>query len=138
MSIERFVAFILTPLLSAAAGWLSGAVAKYGLHLDPTGIVTLTTTGAVGTVTAIVKWLNGRQSPELLSLEAAARKAETTVTGADPALASEMKAFIQAEIGKLSAKIESEDPQVDTSHLEVSTVTPVLAGDQGKLGGGGQ
>lgn len=135
MSIERFVAFILTPLLSAAAAWLSGAVAKYGLHLDPTGIVALTTTGAVGAVTAIVKWLHGRQSPFLLEMEALAQKTEATVVKADPALAGELKAFLQTEIGKLASKIDNEDPQVDTSHLEVSTVTPVLAGDQAKLGG---
>lgn len=69
MSIERFVAFILTPVLTAASAWLTGAVAKYGIHLDQTGITSTATAGAVGAAAAAIHWLHGRQNPLLLGLE---------------------------------------------------------------------
>lgn len=97
MSIERLVAFILGPIIAAASAWLAGAAAKYGLHLSAGEVTAVATAGAVSAGTGVVTWLKGRQSPELLKIEADAKAA----LGKLPeGLRAELEEFIQAEVAK--------------------------------------
>ncbi len=97
MSIERFVAFFLGPIIAAASAWLAGAGAKYGLHLSAGEVTAVATAGAVSAGTGIVTWLKGRQNPELLKIEADAK----AVLGKLPeGLRAELEAFIEAEVAK--------------------------------------
>lgn len=106
MSIERLVAFVLNPVLTAAAAWLCGAIGKYGLHLDPTEVVALASTGGAAAFGGVYKWLHGRQIPALLTVEKDAKTAVAAVSAIDPKLLATIKAFTEAEAAKLATKIE--------------------------------
>lgn len=97
MSIERVVAFVLGPIIAAASAWLAGAVGKYGLHLNPTEVDVLATAGAVSAGGFVVKWLHGRQNPEILKLE---QEAKTIAGKLSPGLRAELEAFIHGEVVK--------------------------------------
>lgn len=101
MSVERIVAF-LTPAFAVAAGWLSTAVAKYGLHLDPTALAVAFGTGATAATGAAIKWLHGRQLqlPYLMQAEKDAKAVVAVATKADPLLLAEVKNFVVAEVDK--------------------------------------
>lgn len=134
MSIERVVAF-LTPVFAIGAGWLSGAVAKYGLHIDPTGIVALEATGVATAAAAALKWLHGRAAwtKAVAELKPVVVSTTKAVAVADPNLASELKTFVQGELAKLKADLTSEDPApIDTTGVTVQTTPPVV-GDQASL-----
>lgn len=107
MSIERFVAFFLGPIIAAGAAWLAGAAAKYGLHLDKAEVAALATAGAVSAAGFVVKWLHGRQNPEILKIEA---EAKTVFGKLTPALRSELEAWVQEEVKKGQAKIVKTSP----------------------------
>jgi hypothetical protein len=49
---------LLTPIAAAGAAWLCGAVAKYGIHLDPSGVNTLAAAGAAGAVGIAAKLIH--------------------------------------------------------------------------------
>lgn len=97
MSIERFVAFGLGPILAAGSAWLAGAVGKYGLNLNPTEVDVLATAGAVSGAGFVVKWLHGRQNPEILKLE---QEAKTIAGKLSPSLRAELEAFVRGEVVK--------------------------------------
>lgn len=59
LSIERAVA-LATPVFAVVSAWLAGAAAKYGIHLDKTGVTVAFGVGATAAVTAAWKWLDGR------------------------------------------------------------------------------
>ena len=97
MSIERLIAFLLGPIVAAAAAWLAGAAAKYGLHLDQTEVAALATAGAISAGAGIWKWLQGRQNPEILKLE---QEAKTIAGQLSPGLRAELEAFVRQEVVK--------------------------------------
>lgn len=69
MSIERFVAFILGPLIVTGTTWLTGAAAKYGIHLNQAGVRDVAVGGLVASAAHVAVWLRGRQNPLLLGIE---------------------------------------------------------------------
>ena len=104
ISIERIVAFVLGPIILAGSAWLAGAAGKYGLHLDKTGIAALATSGAVGAVGLVWKWLHGRQK-QLGPVFSEVKSLEGTVAKYDPGLLSELKTFVGSEIAKVASLI---------------------------------
>lgn len=48
----------LTPLITAGAAWLAAAAAKYGVHLDPTGVSSVATAGATAGAAAMLKLIH--------------------------------------------------------------------------------
>jgi hypothetical protein len=102
MTIERFVAFFLGPIIAAAAAWLTGAAAKYGLHLNPAEVTALATAGALTAAGSVVTWLKGRQNPEILKLEA---EAKSELAKLPPGLRGELEAWIKAEVAKGQADV---------------------------------
>lgn len=62
VTIERVVAFILGPIVTALAGRLSVWLAETaGVHLGAPEIVAAFGAGALGAASLVYKWLNGRQ-----------------------------------------------------------------------------
>lgn len=53
---------IITPLITAGAAWLCAAVAKWGVHLDPTGVASVATAGASGAVAVALKLIHDVES----------------------------------------------------------------------------
>ena len=58
----KLVLGLLAPLIVAASAWISAAVAKYGVHLDPTGIVSLATAGATAGIAVVLKLIHDVES----------------------------------------------------------------------------
>lgn len=61
-SIERFVAFVLGPAVTAGAGWLSLFLAKkWGVNISGPEITGIFATGGLSAAGLAYKWLHGRQ-----------------------------------------------------------------------------
>jgi hypothetical protein len=61
-SIERFVAFIVGPVVAAGAGWLSTFLAtEAGISVNSESIVAIFGAGALSAGGLVWKWLHGRQ-----------------------------------------------------------------------------
>ena len=123
MSIERAVAFVLGPIITAGSAWVCGAVSKYGLHLDPTEVAATATAGAVAAGGGVVTWLKGRQNPELLRLE---QEAQAIAGKLSPALRAELEAFVRQEVVHGQEAIV----KVITDHTSPSTQAASTDGGQ--------
>jgi hypothetical protein len=69
-TIERVVV-LATPLFAAAAAWLSGLVASnipWAPPISPTGLAGVMIAMVLGVCAAVIKWLHGRQIPEVAKL----------------------------------------------------------------------
>lgn len=65
VSIERVVAFVLGPLITAASGALSGwLVANLGVQVSATQVMGAFATGGTAAAALLWKWLHGRQACE--------------------------------------------------------------------------
>lgn len=80
ISIERVVAFVLTPVVVALSGTLSAAAVKWGFNVSPKVIEGAFATGGLMAGAAAWKWLHGRQLYERGKVELA--KVEAEVPGA--------------------------------------------------------
>lgn len=54
----KLILAIFTPLVAAGAGWLTAASAKYGVHLDPSGVNALAVAGVTAGAAAMVKLIH--------------------------------------------------------------------------------
>lgn len=85
----KLILAILGPPIAAGSAWLVGAVGKYGIHLDKSGINALMVAGATGAIALVVKLIhdvekkNPAVTQDLATVERAA--AET-----DPQLGAEL------------------------------------------------
>ena len=79
-SIERFVAFVLGPAVTAGAGWLSTFLAKkWGIHIDGPELAGIFATGALSASGLAYKWLHGRQVEMHATAAVAAAEAKLSV-----------------------------------------------------------
>jgi hypothetical protein len=84
LSVERVVV-LLTPLFAALAAWVVAVVANNvpgSPKLDSTDLTALMISGVLGAVSLVLKWLHGRQKPQLLST---GRPLPTSVASTGPA-----------------------------------------------------
>lgn len=82
---------ILTPILAAGSAWLCAAVAKYGIHLDPSGVNAALVTGAAAAAGVGVKLIHDVETRNP-AVAGAVTELETAVKAADPSLAAELSA----------------------------------------------
>ena len=63
MTIERFVAFIVTPFITIGAGWLAATIGNLvpGVNLNPSDLAALGVTASLAAAAAAIKWLHGSQ-----------------------------------------------------------------------------
>src|ERR1700735_5621475 len=107
-SIER-VTVLATPFYAAGAAWITGLVATNvpgAPPVDPAAVQGLEATAVLGTVGAIVKWLHGRQSPELLRLEPGAEADAARVVKVAARVATGQKGIVEQveALGESEAK----------------------------------
>lgn len=106
MSASRWVAFVVTPLLTLAAGAAASLGAKYGLHVDPTQVTTYGVAAATAVAGLGVKWLHGSSLYERAVLEA-----QHGLAIADkyaPSVAEDVKKAAETEAPKVIEKLEEE------------------------------
>lgn len=111
--------------LSVGVGWLCGAVAKYGIHLDPSGVNALATTGVVAGAGVVVKLIHDVEAKAGVTPEQIAKIEQAALRGAvraDPSLAAgwppdpptggAMSAATAAAVGAAAARIPARRPPV--------------------------
>lgn len=58
MNNKKLILGLLTPLIAALAAWLTAAVAKYGVHLDQSGVNAALVTGASAGIAVMLKLIH--------------------------------------------------------------------------------
>lgn len=111
-SIERVVTLV-SPIFVAAAGWATSAVAKYGIHLDKTGVTAALVTGATAGLGAVVTWLHGRIKHTNLQAQLAhdAALASPVLRQVDPGLAAQVEQIFSDAVKKVANDILPTDAQ---------------------------
>jgi hypothetical protein len=137
-SIER-VTVLLTPFYAAGAAWLTGLIATAvpgAPPVDPAAVQGLEATAVLGTVAIIHKWLNGRQSPELLKLEQDAKadaakvvKVADEIAPGHKDLVTQLEGVGEAELKRAYDVIKAKLPAVPEPLAEIPVAAPAPAGD---------
>jgi hypothetical protein len=97
----------LTPIIAAGAAWLCAAAAKYGVHLDQSGVNALAVAGATAGTAAMVKLIHDLEKRKQVQVALAAVKpAEATVVAVDPAAATQVEDAVNAGLAALEAKFQ--------------------------------
>ena len=93
----KLILGLATVPLAAGSAWLCGSAAKYGLHLDPSGVNAIAAAGLAGGVAVGVKLVHDVESelekrdPKLAAAVGADLKvAEQAATATDPSLSAEL------------------------------------------------
>lgn len=115
MNPTKLILGLLTPLIAAGSAWLAGAAAKYGLHLDASGVNALGVAGATAGAAALVKLIHDVEAkPQVRSAVgdvvgfAAAEDPKAKETLED--VAAQIYAAAEARFQELAAKIPAPAP----------------------------
>jgi hypothetical protein len=128
---------IATPIVAAGSAWLAAAAAKYGIHLDASGINALGIAGATAGAAAMVKLIHDvEKDPKVAkvvhSIEAGAVPVVSAVEKADPgannlvddAIAQAQRA-VQAQFNELVAQLPQPSPAPAPAAPAPAPVPPV-------------
>jgi hypothetical protein len=105
---QKVVLTLLTPVIAAGAAWLCAAAAKYGVHLDQSGVNALAVAGATAGVAAMVKLIHDLEKRKQMQVAlAAAQPIGAAVVAADPAAKQQIEDAVNAGLAALEAKFQS-------------------------------
>lgn len=103
---NKLVLGLLGPFVTAGSGWLAGAVGKYGMHLDKSGINALGVAGATAGASFVLKLIHDlvsgveRKDPKLA--------AEVKVIGADARTAVGAAEVVDPQLRQVAGQVEDE------------------------------
>jgi hypothetical protein len=113
----KLILGVLTPFVAAGSAWLTAAVGRYGVHLDPSGINALGVAGATVGAAAMLKLIHDLERNPTVerifhSVEGAVIPVATAVQAADPKAGAtvddavaQAKREVQAQFNELVAKL---------------------------------
>lgn len=111
---------LLTPLIAAASAWLVAAAAKYGVHLDPSGVNALGVAGATAGAAAMVKLIHDVEShPTVAGVAAGAKAGAGAVEALDPGA----RAFLQDAADQAAKALQAQFNELAAA-LPASPATP--------------
>ncbi len=127
----KWILGLLAPLIAAAAAWLTAAVAKYGVHLDPSGVNAALVAGATGGLAVMVKLIHDVESKVDHDVDAKLPAADAQLIDGvlkqlEPALRQAAQAAIQTEVLNLAHGIQPPAPAPGPA--PIPSPTPADAG----------
>lgn len=136
MNLTKLILGLLTPVVAAASAWLVAALAKYGVHLDPSGVNALAVAGATAGAAAMVKLIHDvEHKPAVVAVVGDASKVAGSVdqalVAADPKAGqtledavAEVQRAAEARFAELEAKIPQPPAPVATAENPAVTEHP--------------
>jgi hypothetical protein len=119
---------LLTPVVAAASGWLVAAAAKYGIHLDPSGVNALGVAGVTAGAAAMVKLIHDVEGTKgAQQAKAEAGKVLNAVELADPGASGMLEDVIAQGQRALEAKFQELTAQIPQPPAPVTTQADVQA-----------
>jgi hypothetical protein len=111
----KWILGLLAPLIAAAAAWLTAAVAKYGVHLDPSGVNAALVAGATGGLAVMVKLIHDVESKVDHDVDTKlpapdAQLIDGVLKQLEPALRQAAQAAVQTEVLNLAHRIQPPAP----------------------------
>lgn len=105
----KLILGVLTPFVSAASAWLVAAAAKYGVHLDPSGVNALGVAGATAGAAAMMKLIHDVEgAPKVAAVVQTVEKDASGVAGqverADPGA----KALVDGAVAEASRVLQQQ------------------------------
>lgn len=108
-TIERFVAFVLTPAATAGSGFVAAWLGKHAVHVSGDGVYAFASATSLSVAGGIIKWLDGRSKHTLQQvggIERAITGVATPLLGALPepvrqSLLADIKGIVANEANKL-------------------------------------
>lgn len=98
---------VLAPLITALSAWLAASVAKYGVHVDPSGVNAALVTGATCGIAVMVKLIHDvEEDPKVKAVSADAEIVARAVEQADPLIHQAVQRAIESEVLNLSHRID--------------------------------
>jgi hypothetical protein len=98
---------VLAPLITALSAWLTASIAKYGVHLDPSGVNAALVSGATCGIAVMVKLIHDvEEDPKVKAVSADAEIVARAVEQADPLIHQAVQRAIESEVLNLSHRID--------------------------------
>jgi hypothetical protein len=98
---------VLAPLITALSAWLAASVAKYGVHVDPSGVNAALVSGATCGIAVMVKLIHDvEEDPKVKAVSADAEIVAKAVEQADPLIHQAVQRAIESEVLNLSHRID--------------------------------
>jgi hypothetical protein len=109
MSLNRTKASlgVLAPLVTALSAWLTASVAKYGVHVDASGVNAALVSGATCGIAVMVKLIHDveKDDPEIKAVAGDADAISSAIEQADPQIRQVVRHAIEEEILSLTHRI---------------------------------
>jgi hypothetical protein len=119
----KLVLGVLAPLITALSAWLAASVAKYGVHVDPSGVNAALVSGATCGIAVMVKLIHDvEEDPKVRAVSADADTVASAVEQADPQIRQAVKHAIEDEISSLTQRIDQAPARANGG--ETVTVSP--------------
>jgi hypothetical protein len=98
---------VLAPLVTALSAWLTASVAKYGVHVDASGVNAALVSGATCGIAVMVKLIHDveKDDPEIKAVAGDADAISSAIEQADPQIRQVVRHAIEEEILNLTHRI---------------------------------
>ena len=111
MNLNKTILGLLTPLITAGAAWLTASVAKYGVHLDQSGVNAALVTGAAAGLSVMIKLIHDVESDLTKELDKQvpadqAQVIQGVLQAAEPQLRQAVLTAVHAEVISLARSIQ--------------------------------
>ena len=104
---QKTVLTLLTPVIAAGSAWLCAAAAKYGVHLDQSGVNALAVAGATAGTAAMVKLIHDLEKrKQARETRAFLTPAADAVVAVDPQAKQQVEDAVNAGLAALEAKFQ--------------------------------
>jgi hypothetical protein len=103
---QKVILTLLTPIIAAGAAWLCATAAKYGVHLDQSGVNALAVAGATAGTAAMLKLIHDLEKRKQVQIaySKVVQPVERAVVAADPQAAAQVEDAVNAGLAALEAK----------------------------------
>lgn len=98
---------VLAPLVTALSAWLTASVAKYGVHVDASGVNAALVSGATCGIAVMVKLIHDveKDDPEIKAISVDADAISSAVEQTDPQMREVVRHAIEDEMMNLTHRI---------------------------------
>jgi hypothetical protein len=121
---------VLAPLITALSAWLAASVAKYGVHVDPSGVNAALVSGATCGIAVMVKLIHDvEEDPKVKAVSADAEIVAKAVEQADPLIHQAVQRAIETEVLNLSHRIDQAPAISDSGDTHALPAKDTLALD---------
>jgi hypothetical protein len=115
---------VLAPLVTALSAWLTASVAKYGVHVDPSGVNAALVAGATCGIAVMVKLIHDvEEDPKIKAVSADADVVASAVEQADPQIRQAVRHALEDEILNLTRRITPTAGTASAGDTEAVTVS---------------